>query len=86
MTMATNAATTAAEEAVSGAWLKELQSRHLPRVLAPGMPHGIFGPWQDEGIPLTSLLKPPTNDFLASCTLAPLENTFEGFSGKFESL
>ena len=53
MTIATNAATNAAKEAASGAWLKELQSRHLPRVLAPGMPHGIFGPWQEEGILLT---------------------------------
>ena len=49
MAVATNAAMAAAEEAASGAWLAELQSGRLPKALAPGMPHGVFGAWQEQG-------------------------------------
>ena len=49
MALASNAATAAAKEAASGAWLEEVQNDRLPRVTAPGMPHGVFGPWQENG-------------------------------------
>ncbi len=65
MAMASNAATAAALEAASGAWLKELQSGHLPKTLAPGMPHGVFGPWQEQGmVPMVS-----TSFTAESCSL-----------------
>ena len=40
------AATEAAQEAATGAWLAEFESGALPRVAAPGLPHGLFGAWQ----------------------------------------
>jgi len=40
------AATEAAKEAATGAWLAEFESGALPRVAAPGLPHGLFGAWQ----------------------------------------
>ena len=60
MTVATNAAMAAAEEAASGAWFTELQTGHLSKVHAPGMPHGVFGPWQEQG----KLLHLYTSDWL----------------------
>ena len=42
------AATEAAKEAASGAWLAEFESGALPRVAAPGLPHGLFGAWQQS--------------------------------------
>ncbi len=42
------AATEAAREAATGAWLAEFESGALPRVAAPGLPHGLFGAWQQS--------------------------------------
>lgn len=47
------AAALAARDAASGIWLAELEggqglgrgSGQLPRVAAPGLPHGVFGAW-----------------------------------------
>ncbi|KAK9802049.1 hypothetical protein WJX73_006832 [Symbiochloris irregularis] len=42
-------ASRAAEEARTGAWLRDLQGPGPPpRVLAPGLDHGIFGAWAQE--------------------------------------
>ncbi len=41
----TTAATRAAEEARSGAWLAELESGRPLRALAPGMEQGVYGGW-----------------------------------------
>lgn len=48
MVVADTAAMAAAEEARSGVWACDLDRKALPKVLAPGMPHGVFGPWQQE--------------------------------------
>ena len=40
------AATEAAKQAATGAWLAEFESGDPPRVAAPGLPHGLFGAWQ----------------------------------------
>lgn len=50
MAAVSNAASLAAAEAATGSWFQELQSGKLPKVLAPGMPYGVFGPWQSQGI------------------------------------
>jgi len=42
------AASKAAEEAATGSWLQELESGNLPRIAAPGLSHGWFGPWEEE--------------------------------------
>ena len=42
---ASTTATRAAEEAATGLWVRELDSKQLPKVLAPGIPHGVFGGW-----------------------------------------
>ena len=42
------AATKAAEEAATGSWLKQLESGSLPRITAPGLSQGWFGPWETE--------------------------------------
>jgi len=48
--VANTAARAAAEEAATGAWVREVEGGRLSRVVAPGMPHGVFGPWsQDAG-------------------------------------
>lgn len=39
------AASKAAEEAATGSWLQELESGNLPRIAAPGLIQGWFGPW-----------------------------------------
>ena len=39
------AASKAAEEAATGSWLQELESGNLPRIAAPGLTQGWFGPW-----------------------------------------
>ena len=48
MEAVSTAATKAAEEAASGSWLKQLESGKLPRIAAPGLTQGWFGPWQEE--------------------------------------
>ena len=40
------AASKAAEEAATGTWLQELESGNLPRITAPGLTQGWFGPWE----------------------------------------
>jgi len=42
------AASKAAEEAATGSWLKQLESGSLPRITAPGLSQGWFGPWETE--------------------------------------
>ena len=42
------AASKAAEEAATGSWLKQLESGTLPRITAPGLSQGWFGPWETE--------------------------------------
>lgn len=49
MAVVSNAASSAALEASTGAWSQELRSGKLPRILAPGMPYGLFGAWQLPG-------------------------------------
>ena len=44
---ASTTATRAAEEAATGLWVRELDSEQLPKVLSPGMPHGVFGGWAE---------------------------------------
>ena len=39
------AASKAAEEAATGSWLQQLESGTLPRIAAPGLSQGWFGPW-----------------------------------------
>lgn len=39
------AASKAAEEAATGSWLQDLESGNLPRITAPGLNQGWFGPW-----------------------------------------
>jgi len=46
------AASKAAEEAATGSWLKQLESGSLPRITAPGLSQGWFGPWETEEDPL----------------------------------
>ena len=41
-----SAASKAAEEAATGAWLTQLKSGNLPRIAAPGLTQGWFGPWE----------------------------------------
>lgn len=48
---ADTAAALAAREAASGAWLAELESGECPRVVAPGLPHGVFGAWAQPELP-----------------------------------
>jgi hypothetical protein len=48
---ADTAAALAAREAASGAWLAELESGNCPRVVTPGLPHGIFGAWAQADLP-----------------------------------
>ncbi|KAL0030068.1 hypothetical protein WJX79_004816 [Trebouxia sp. C0005] len=42
------AASKAAEEAATGSWLKQLESGSLPRITAPGLSQGWFGPWETK--------------------------------------
>lgn len=55
------AATKAAEEAASGTWLKELESGKLPRITAPGLTQGWFGPWETAPDDETNLEKQTGN-------------------------
>lgn len=48
---ADTAATAAAREAESGAWLAELEADALPRISAPGLPCGLFGSWAEPDLP-----------------------------------
>ena len=33
---------------MTGIWLQQLQSDSLPRITAPGLAQGWFGPWQED--------------------------------------
>jgi hypothetical protein len=48
---ADTAAALAAREAASGAWLAELEGGKMSRVVAPGLPRGIFGAWAQPELP-----------------------------------
>lgn len=41
------AASKAAEEAATGSWLRDLATGNLPRIAAPGLAEGWFGPGQN---------------------------------------
>lgn len=40
---------------MTGIWLQQLQSDSLPRITAPGLAQGWFGPWQEDEEDRTAL-------------------------------
>lgn len=70
---ADTAATAAAREAESGAWLAELEADALPRISAPGLPCGLFGAWAEpdlpdgaSGEPIDEISSKPPQDWCAA--------------------
>lgn len=45
----------AAEEAATGIWLREFESGARTKALAPGMSHGVFGAWAEQGEEISCL-------------------------------
>ena len=67
---ADTAAALAAREAASGAWLAELESGECPRVVAPGLPHGVFGAWAQPELPNGTAGESQPQSMASSCLLS----------------